>query len=364
MKSYFTNMATDTAKFIEKKGGLSYLSWATAVSLAGNPEHAPVLFGTQPYLEVFGGAVVAIDMMGQRIWLPVLDERNNPVSLGNLTSRDIGDAIQRCRAKAVAMTAGIGMSLYAGFDGDAGKFVADLGIRPDTDLAAIKAITSKKGGSSNAEYLDWGSALAAAKATDENFKWEIGMYPFIDSTTGEIADKPFLKTGRTFMVSVKVDYKGKTHIEWLPVMGILPVQTKYGVKKMDHQPLITPNVFDWNRSIMRCLAKAISVVSGYGLSIYAKEDLLKGDAGNPGDAGTGSGVDAPDLTEVRKLLKEAGKDEAAMCAWLGVKSLEDADQEAISKAETTLRKGMGKSAPTPTPPPAPAKKEVEEPWPV
>lgn len=361
MKSYFENMAMDTTRFIEKKGGLAYLSWATAVGLAGNPEHAPVLFGNQPYLEVFGGAVVAIDMIGQRIWLPILDERNNPVSVANLTSRDIGDAIQRCRAKAVAMTAGVGMSLYAGFEGDGPKFVADLGIKPDTDLTAVKAITSKKGGSSNAEFLDWGSALAAAKATDEGFKWSVGMYPSIDSTTGEIADAPVLKTGCTFMVSVRVTYKGKTHIEWLPVMGILPVQTRYGVKKMDHQPLINPNVFDWNRSIMRCLAKAIAVVSGYGLSIYAREDLSKGDAGDTGGR-TSAGHDVPDLTEVRKLLKEAGRDEAAMCAWLGVKSLEEADQEAISKAETTLRKGMGKSA---TPPPqAPVKKEVEEPWPI
>lgn len=350
MKTYFENLSVDTSKFVENKNGLSYLSWAVAVSLAGNPEHVPVQFGNQLYLEVFGGAVVAIDMQGQRTWLPVLDERNNPVSISNLTSRDLSDALQRCRAKAVAMTTGVGMSLYAGFDGNAGKFINELGLQPDSDLAKVKAITSKKSGGSNAEYLDWASALAAAKATDDEFKWEVGTYPSgIDQETGEILDMPYLKIVSTFMVSVKVAYKGKTHTEWLPIMGVMPVQTRNGVKKMDHQPLTAPNVFDWNRSVMRCLAKAISVVSGYGLSIYAGEDLSKGS-----DGGNGA---APDLSEVRNLLKQTGKEEASMCAWLGVKSLEDADQEAIAKAEDVLRAALGKNKPA-------AKKEEAEAWPM
>lgn len=352
MKSYFENLSTSTSSFVASKNGMSYLSWATAISLAGNPPHSLAMFGgrlgDQPYLPVFGGAVVAVDMLGQRIWLPVLDERNKPIPVNRATSRDVSDTIQRCRTKAIAMTTGVGMSLYAGFDGDAGKFVAELGVKPDSDLSKIKAITSKKGDSSNAEYLDWASAVVAAKVTDEAFSWKVGMYPAVDPETGEIGEKPYLKTVDTFLVSVEVMYKGKTHTEWLPIMGVLPVKTRNGVKKMDHQPLVTPDAFDWNRSIMRCLAKAISVVTGYGLSIYAKEDLM-----NSGEAPPENG-EAPDLTEVRKLLKEVGKDEAAMCAWLGVKSLEEADQEAITKAETTLRKGLGKAA---------AKKEVEETWP-
>lgn len=353
MKTYFENLQIDTSKFTENKNGLSYLSWAVAVSLAGNPEHTPVQFGNQLYLEVFGGAVVAIDMEGQRIWLPVLDDRNNPVPVANMTSRDLSDSLQRCRAKAVAMVTGVGMSLYAGFDGNAKKFVEELGIQPDSDLAKVKAITSKKGGSSGAEYLDWASALAAAKGTDNDLKWEVGMYPGgIDQETGELVDAPYLKTINTFMVSVKVAYKGRTHTEWLPIMGVAPVQTRNGVKKMDHQPLTAPNVFDWNRSVMRCLAKAISVVSGYGLSIYAGEDLSKG-----GGAANGA---APDLKEVRELLKQTGKDEAAMCEWLGVKSLEDADHEAIAKAEDVLRKALGKSKPAP----APAKTETADAWPI
>lgn len=358
MKTYFENLSIDTSRFSANRNGMAYLGWAAAIGLAGNPEHAPAMFGDQPYLPVFGGAVVAVDMLGQRIWLPILDERNGPIAVGNINSRDVSDTIQRCRAKAVAMTAGVGMSLYAGFDGDASKFIAELGIDPESDLAKTKAISSKKGGSSSAEYLDWASALAAAKTTDETFSWKVGMYPAVDTESGEIVEKPYLKTVDTYLVSVEVTYKGKAHTEWLPIMGVLPVKTKNGTKKMDHQPLITPNVFDWNRSIMRCLAKAISVVTGYGLSIYAKEDIMNPDGIKPED------VEAPDLTEVRKLLKEANKDEAAMCAWLGVKSLEEADLEAITKAENTLRKALGMPPVKKEDAPAKEPTKAEEAWPI
>ncbi len=354
--NFLENIGLDTSKFMETKNGMSYLSWAVAVSLAKTPQHAPVMFNHQPYRRLFRGAVVAIDMLEQRIWLPVLDERNNPIAAENVTSRDVSDALQRCRAKAVAMITGIGMSIYAGFDGNGGKFVAELGLTAESDLANVKAITSKKGGNSSAEYLDWASALSAVKATDEAFRWEVVEYPGVDFETGEVVDMPYLKTNDTAMVCVRVVYKGREHLEWLPIMGVLPVKTKHGEKKMDHQPLINPNVFDWNRSVMRCLTKAISVVSGYGLSIYAGEDLLTKD-----EAG-GADSTPPDLTEVRELLKETGKTETAMCEWLGVQSLEDADREAITKAEDVLRKALEK-AKAPPAPATPKQKQTADAWP-
>lgn len=337
--SYLENLSLDTSRFVETREGQSYLSWSVAISLAGTPKHEPVMFNHRPYRRIFRGAVVAIDMLGQRVWLPVLDKRNAPIVAENVTSRDVSDALQRCRAKAVAMTTGIGMSIYAGFDGNGGKFVAELGLTAESDLANVKAITSKKGGNSSAEYLDWASALSAVKATDEAFRWEVVEYPGVDFETGEVVDMPYLKTNDTAMVCVRVVYKGREHLEWLPIMGVLPVKTKFGEKKMDHQPLINPNVFDWNRSVMRCLAKAISVVSGYGLSIYAGEDLSAKDE---------SAADAtpPDLTKVRELLKQTGKAESAMCEWLGIQSLEEADSEAVAKAESVLMKALKKPGKT------------------
>ena len=76
----------------------------------------------------------------------------------------------------------------------------------------------------------------------------------------------FLSHG--WMVSVRVVYKGDEHTEWLPIMtSFEPAQGD----KEGFQAMLEPTVADWNRAVMRCLAKAIAVASGYGLSIYADE---------------------------------------------------------------------------------------------
>lgn len=376
MATFHENLQVSTEKHVETRDGLSYLSWAIALSLAGRPKHTPVIFGNNTYLPVFGGAVVAIDMDGQRTWLPVLDNRNKPVA--KPSSRDVNDTLQRCRAKAVAMVTGIGLSLYAGYAGNAEKFDRELGITPETDLATAKPISSEKGGSSKAAYLDWASALAAAKVTDPGFLWEVQFFPGVDRDTGEIINVPYLQSGDTFMVGVNVTYKGVAHTEWLPIMGVMQVQTTRGPKKMDHQPLTNPDVFDWNRSIMRCLAKAIAVATGYGLGIYSGEDADDDEKGDDAGSSNASADDwlgagsakvsepaatpaaqpeaakadpektKPDLTRVRQLLKDAQKDELGLCQWLGLNSLEDADQEAVDKAiavlETALKKLKEKAA--------------------
>jgi hypothetical protein len=334
--SFLENICLDTSKFVENVDGMAYLSWPMAVSLAKHPEHSLVQFGQKPFLEIFGGAVVAVDIDEQRTWLPILDKQNKPINLPYITSRDVSDTYQRCRTKAIAMARGIGLSLYAGYDGDGHKFGLDLGLREDSDLVKAKPIVSTKRGKIEARYLDWATALAAAKITDNSFHWEVGMHQNVDKTTGEVVSLPYMQVIDTYMVSVTVTYKGVRHTEWLPIMGVLPVKTKNGEKKMDYQPLTTPTVFDWNRSVMRCLAKAISVATGYGLSIYAGEDLVEAKSEN-------SSAGASDLTEIRELLKMAGKEEAAMCAWLGVSSLEEADQESILKAENVLRKAIEKN---------------------
>jgi hypothetical protein len=49
--------------------------------------------------------------------------------------------------------------------------------------------------------------------------------------------------------------------------------TSKGMKKMDHQPLTKPTTHDWNSAVMRCMTRAVAVVTGYGLSVYAREDV-------------------------------------------------------------------------------------------
>ncbi len=80
------------------------------------------------------------------------------------------------------------------------------------------------------------------------------------------------------------------------------------------------------------------------------------------DEAGGADSTPPDLTEVRELLKETGKTETAMCEWLGVQSLEDADREAITKAEDVLRKALEK-AKAPPAPATPKQKQTADAWP-
>lgn len=253
------------SKFIAEKGGLSYIGWATLVGLSGRAAQKVATFDERPVLRVFDGAVVAVDMQvadkTQRTWLPVLDNRNTAIPLAKVDTRDISDTINRCRAKAIAMVTGHGLSMYAGYKGNGKKFLADLGVTPGCDLAQAVALVSKKG---NAEYLDWASALAAARVADPTFVWEVLDFPVKTEAGVEptALRQLSLAIAGGYMVGIKVTYKGETHVEYLPIMDV------------NFKPQAKPTVADWNKTIMRALAKATAVATGYGLSIYAKESLL------------------------------------------------------------------------------------------
>lgn len=273
------------------KGGngkkLSYLPWAMTVGLAGAPQQRVVEFDqSRAEWEVFGGSVVAIehvyeDGAVQRIYLPVLDSRFRPIEFASLTARDVGDAISRCRAKAIACTTGIGLDLYANFGGNGDEFAKALGkIGPTTDLHQVEPVV-KVVEETGAEYIEWAFSLAAVKLADQHFLWEVELREVIDRETGEVAMRPYKPSGTGFSVGVTVTYRGRKHTEWLPIMGTAMVQTRNGLRKLGNQSLQDPNASDWNKSVMRALTKAIAVASGYGLAVYAKLDT---DAGLDGDA--------------------------------------------------------------------------------
>jgi hypothetical protein len=101
---------------IEKKGGLSYLSWAWAVDylLQEDPTawwefDEPTYFGESVMvlckLHAFGKTI--------QMHLPVMDNRNNAIK--NPDARKISDAMMRCLTKAIACF-GIGLYVYAGED--------------------------------------------------------------------------------------------------------------------------------------------------------------------------------------------------------------------------------------------------------
>ena len=101
---------------IEKKNGLSYLSWAWAVdqlllldSEASWEYGEPKWFGES--LMVF----CTVTAFGKRrtAQLPVMDFYNRPISLPD--AYEVNTAMQRCLAKAISLH-GIGLYLYAGED--------------------------------------------------------------------------------------------------------------------------------------------------------------------------------------------------------------------------------------------------------
>lgn len=101
---------------IEKKGNLSYLSWAWAADtlLQHDPQatweyHEPKSFGET--LMVF----CAVTAFGKTMTaqLPVMDHRNKAIS--NPDAFQVNVAMQRCLAKAIALH-GIGLYIYNGED--------------------------------------------------------------------------------------------------------------------------------------------------------------------------------------------------------------------------------------------------------
>lgn len=109
----------------EKKGGLTYLSWAWAWAEVLKVDPAATWcvhqYGPQgneqPCMWIGETAMVhtSVTILGIRreCLLPVMDNRNNAVKLPD--ARKVSDAIMRCMTKAIAMH-GLGLYIYAGED--------------------------------------------------------------------------------------------------------------------------------------------------------------------------------------------------------------------------------------------------------
>lgn len=107
----------DVTKHVEKKNGLSYLSWAWAWGvLMEHYPHAEYSFST-PEIHSDGTLTVHCDIMighcHRSMWLPVMDYKNQ--SIKNPDARKISDTKMRCLVKCLAMF-GLGHYIYAGED--------------------------------------------------------------------------------------------------------------------------------------------------------------------------------------------------------------------------------------------------------
>lgn len=131
----------------ERKGNLTYLSWAWAWGEVKklHPDMTSRVYesadgclyhtdGRTAWVKV-GVTIEGIEYIE---YLPVMDNRNNSIPLDKITSRNASDSIQRALTKAIARH-GLGLYIYAG-----------------EDLPNDEADDKK----------DWGGATVAKKATN------------------------------------------------------------------------------------------------------------------------------------------------------------------------------------------------------
>jgi hypothetical protein len=108
-------------KFTEKKGNLTYLSWAWAVAeLLKRDDTATWEYRfcqDRPYVQIGETCMVFCTVRAfgkdRTAQLPVMDYKNKAIS--NPNAMDVNTAMQRCLAKAIALH-GIGLYIYAGED--------------------------------------------------------------------------------------------------------------------------------------------------------------------------------------------------------------------------------------------------------
>ena len=125
-KSVFETLsAINVYDYIDKRGGLSYVSWANAWMLLKKeyPNATRTIYESEHTgLNYFSDGRTCYVKVGVTInkqeivdMLPVMDFRNKSIGVDKLTSMDVNKAIQRSTVKCIAMH-GLGVSVYTGED--------------------------------------------------------------------------------------------------------------------------------------------------------------------------------------------------------------------------------------------------------
>jgi len=130
----------------EKKGSLTYLSWAWAwaEALKSDPDatYKIEMFDGKCFMEINGTAMVfvTVTMFGKPMTcqLPVMDFRNKAII--NPDAFAVNTAIMRCMTKALSLH-GLGLYIYAGEDLPEGESDLDVNVMID-HLAAIDAAST------------------------------------------------------------------------------------------------------------------------------------------------------------------------------------------------------------------------------
>lgn len=116
--------AVNVSGMTEKKNGLTYLSWAHAWGelLKHYPNSVYTVYETEGGINYFTDGKTCWVKTGVTVedkelieYLPVMDFRNQSISVDKVTSFDVNKSIQRSLTKAIARH-GLGLNVYAGED--------------------------------------------------------------------------------------------------------------------------------------------------------------------------------------------------------------------------------------------------------
>lgn len=138
-KSVFEQLsALNLSSKVEKRGNLSYLSWATAWAECKKlfPDMTRTVYESETGMNYFSDGATAWVKVGVTIngleyidYLPVMNHMNKSIPLASLTSFDVNKTIQRSTVKALALH-GLALNIYAkedfpeATDGTTAKVVA------------------------------------------------------------------------------------------------------------------------------------------------------------------------------------------------------------------------------------------------
>jgi hypothetical protein len=114
-------LKTNVNDHVEKKNGLSYLSWAwgwaEALKADSSAKYEVQFFDGKPFVDINGTAMVfvTVTVFGKPMTcqLPVMDYRNKAIPKPDAFA--VNTAIMRCMTKALALH-GLGLYLYSGED--------------------------------------------------------------------------------------------------------------------------------------------------------------------------------------------------------------------------------------------------------
>ena len=124
-ENYFTELyAINVNQWVEKKNGLSYVSWANAWGEAKkyDPNANYTVYEDKDGRNYHNDGNTAWVKVGVTLngiehieYLPIMDYKNTSIGIKNITSFNVNTAIQRCLTKAIARH-GLGLYIYAGED--------------------------------------------------------------------------------------------------------------------------------------------------------------------------------------------------------------------------------------------------------